>query len=547
MKRYRNAFTSMAMIAALLLSVAGMADAQKRNDREIRDALRSLNSKIEDFENVIRDQMRSSSANNGSVSVVSDDIRDLRNSVQQFQDKYDRRSENRDDVSHIVNAARTVDGFLKADPQNGLVNNDWSAVLKQIDRLSSNYGFTTDWNNGDAQNVIDYPDKTPPQIVSGGLSGTYQIDTARSEKIDDVITDPNLTNDQREDLKEKLTAPDQIAINIRGQQVTLATSNVSPATFTADGREKVEQSATGKTIRLRATINGDALTISSLGGETDYTVTFTSVVGGQTLKVMRRITTEYTSQTVFLESVYNKTDSVARLGIDTGRGTTDPNGTYSDNDQNGNVANGGAPGGSPPNGRPRNGAPSVTARPGNYVIPNGTVIKGTLENEINTKVSQNNDRFRMKVTSPDEFRGATVEGYISGVNRSGKIVGQSNLTFNFEKITLSDGKTYDFAGNLQGITDTTGKVVKIDNEGTIKGSSQTKQTVTRGGIGAGLGAIIGAIAGGGKGAAIGAIIGGGAGAGSAVITGRNDIQLLQGSTIAVQSSSPIRQTQPPDK
>ena len=83
-----------------------------------------------------------------------------------------------------------------------------------------------------------------------------------------------------------------------------------------------------------------------------------------------------------------------------------------------------------------------------------------------------------------------------------------------------------------------GKTVAVDNEGTIKGESQTKQTVKRGGVGAGLGALIGAIAGGAKGAAIGAVIGGGAGAGTVAVTGRNDIQLQQGSTITVQSSSP---------
>ena len=168
----------------------------------------------------------------------------------------------------------------------------------------------------------------------------------------------------------------------------------------------------------------------------------------------------------------------------------------------------------------------------------GVVITGVLENEINTKVSQNNDRFRLTVQSPVEYRGATVEGYISGVGRSGKVSGQSNITFNFERITFRNGQTYDFAGNLQGIKDTDGKTIKIDNEGTAKGDSQTKETVKRGGIGAGAGAILGAIIGGGKGAAIGAVIGGGAGAGSVIVQGKEDIRLMTGSTITVLSSSP---------
>ena len=142
--------------------------------------------------------------------------------------------------------------------------------------------------------------------------------------------------------------------------------------------------------------------------------------------------------------------------------------------------------------------------------------------------------------SPSEFRGAVIDGYVTGVGRSGKVTGRSNITLNFERITLRDGKSFDFAGTLQSVKDTNGRIVKVDTEGTAKGDSQTRQTVTRGGIGAGLGALIGAIAGGAKGAVIGAVIGGGAGAGSVVVQGRDDVQLQKGSTIAVQSSSPIR-------
>ena len=146
----------------------------------------------------------------------------------------------------------------------------------------------------------------------------------------------------------------------------------------------------------------------------------------------------------------------------------------------------------------------------------------------------------MTVQSPDEFRGATIEGYVSGINRSGKITGRSNVTLNFEKITLRDGQTYDFAGSTRGITDVTGKAVQVDNEGTIKGTNQTNQTAKRGGVGAGLGAVIGAIAGGAHGAAIGAIIGGGVGAGSVAVQGSSDIQLMKGSVVTIQAAAPAQ-------
>lgn len=533
------------MIAAMLIVSAANIQAQRRNDRDIRDAVRSLSSKLDDFESNLRYQMQSGSANSRNLADASDRIRKMRDAIRRFQDNFDRRRESRDDVYDIVAAAKQVDGFMQMYPQNRRVEDDWRASRSQLDRLSANYGITNTWNPDDEppQGVKDYPDDTsfpgPGKALSVGLSGTYDLDRARSENIDDIIADSGVSGGQRDDLREKLIAPEQIAIDIRGNQITLATTNAQPVTFAADGREKIETDSAGRNVRLRATLTGDKLVISSLGGETDYTITFSSVSDGRGMKVSRRITTEYLNQTVFAESVYNKTDAVAQLGIKPGNGGTgyDPNGGYSDNDNSTGVSNGGSGSG---NSSSRGGAPTtVTSKPGNYVVPNGVVLTGKLESEINTKVSQNNDRFRLTIQSPEEFRGAVVEGYISGVKNSGKVTGRSNITFNFERITMRDGRTFDFAGNLQDIKDQEGKTVKIDNEGTAQGNDQTKQTIKRGGIGAGIGAIIGAIAGGAKGAAIGAAIGGGAGAGSVIVTGKDDLRLLPGSTVTFASSSPL--------
>lgn len=533
------------MAVAMLFGVAALANAQtqRRNDRDIRDALRSLNSKLDDFEQDARYQMQSSSAGNGQIAGLSDNVRGLRDSIQQFQENYDRRRENRDDVNKIVDGARQVNSFLQTNPQNRRVQDDWAAVQHQIERLGANYGVTPNWNADDnAGWVKDDNDRIVNKTMTVGLSGTYDLDMARSENIDDIVADTSLGTDQREDLKEKLTAPGQIALDIRGNEVTLATSNASPITFIADGREKTETSPSGQSIRTRATLSGQDLVVTSLGGDTDYTITFSSLSSGKTMKVQRRITTNYLSQTVIAESIYNKTDSVAQLGIHPGGNAPDTNNTnggYSDNDQGGNnIPNGNIPNGG--NGRSNGRVPvAVTPRSGNFIVPNGVMITGVLDNEINTKISQNNDRFKMTVQSPDEFRGATITGYISNVNRSGKVTGHSSVTLNFEKITLRNGQTYDFAGYLQSVTDLGGKNIPVDNESTIRGENQSRETAKRGGIGGGVGAVIGAIAGGAKGAAIGAIIGAGGGAGTVAVQGETDVRLQQGSNVTVRSSSPM--------
>lgn len=566
MKNLSKWITTFAMVATVVFALVGTSNAQRRNDREIKDALRALSSKLDSFDSGLTYQLRTTSASRDVIGEATSDISEMRAALRDFQNSFDQKRATRDDADRVVSAAGRLDGFLITNPQNRSIQNDWSDIRTQVERLASNYGITVNWDGLDqAPGVRDpqYPVQKGTVIV--GLSGTYSLDVSKSESVDDAIGNVNVTSDQRSDLKEKLASPAQIAIDVRGSRVTLATSNASPVTIFADGREKTEPDGKGASIRLKASLNGPDLTISSLGGETDYTVTFTSLDGGRTLKVSRRITTEYLEQTVFAESIYNKTDNTAGLGINSGgdydantsdtgvrsdpRNTNsgssgDQNGGYSDNDQSAPVSNGGSPtygGNRQPGNRNRPG--TVTSRTGDFVVPNGTVITGTLENEINTNASQTNDRFRMTVTAPNEFRGAVIEGYISGVNRSGRATGRSNLTFNFEKITLN-GKTYDFAGNLQSIVDQSGKAVTIDSEGTVQGGNQTVQTAKRSGIGAGIGAIIGAIAGGGTGAAIGAAIGAGAGAGTVIAQGRSDIRLPRGSTIVVQSSSPIRQSDP---
>jgi len=592
--------TTISLIAMLALG------AFAQNNRNIQDAVRSLNSKLDDIEQSFQNQMRSNSVPQGQIDVLNDDIRDLRGSVADLQNNLDRHRDNRKDAQKVVESAQRLNDVMGDIASNRQMERDWQTARDQVDRIAREYGVVARWDDGAGTAnsgvmgtndqfpnsggysdngrpaVRPTPQRMPPvrdnssqQTVSVGLSGTYQLDRQASENVDDIARGANVSGDQQDDLRDKLDAPDQIAIDIRGTQVTLATSKGNPVTFTADGREKTQDS-NGRTIRLKATMSGDTMTVSSLGGETDFTITFTSISGGRAMKVSRRITTDYLKQTVFAESLYNKTDGVAHLDIGSGAASTvadnsgtssypttttngnspDPNRGYSDNDQQTPISNGGSGNGGY-NSRGNNnggnnnrrgsggynrgyngGAPQVTNRTGNFVIPYGVTLSGRLESLVTTKVSQNGDRFRMTVQSPSEYRGAVIDGYLSSVQQSGKVSGQASVTFNFERITLPDGKTYDFAGQVMSITDASGKIIDVDNEGTVRGNNQSKETAKRGAAGGGLGALIGVIAGGGKGAAIGAIIGATGGASTVLVTGKDDVELQAGSTISIQSTSP---------
>ncbi len=536
MSRFRSLFAVYMAIGLLFCGFAAETNAQKtRNEKDVRNIVRSLDSKVDDLRDSLSYGLKNSSVDSQDADAAENTVSTLGGKIRDFEDNFNQRRENKDDVTDILSAAKGINEFLRDNRINTTVQKDWTDLRALLDRLSANYNISWNWTSGTYNNnsrTTNYPTNNSNNF---GLTGTYQIDISKSEDTSDIIENSGAqTEEQRQDLENKLEAADQLAIEIRGTQVTLASSKAAPISFTADGRTKTEN-ANGRTIRVRAILRGQELTVLSLGGETDYTVTFLSLDSGKSMKVTRRITTDYLNQTIFAESFYTKTDSYARLDINQNPNPNYPTNTTNTNDDNGDYSS------NDQTDDPYSKNPTTTnRRTGDFIVPDGTLITGILENDINTKISQNNDRFRMTVQSPNEYRGAIVEGYITGINRSGKITGSSKITFNFEKITLRNGQTYEFAGYLQSVADANGKVVKIDTEGTAKGDSQTKETVKRGGIGAGLGAIIGAIAGGGKGAVLGAIIGGGAGAGSVVLQGKDDLDLKKGSMITVTATSPNR-------
>ncbi|MDQ3748495.1 MAG: hypothetical protein M3367_05675 [Acidobacteriota bacterium] len=540
MSRFKVVFSSYLMFGLMIFGFAVQTDAQGvRNERNVRDITRSLNSKVDDFKYGLDNEFSRNSISRDEETEINDNLRDFETSLDKFEDKFQRRRENADDVRDVLSAAKSVNDFLIS-KRFGVVaaERDWASIRTLLERLASNYQVSWNWNEGnqtypnDNTNSNNYPATRSNSSNSYGLTGTYKLNASRSEDARDIadraIRNGNVQNNPnaQSDLGDKLQSPEQLTIEVRGSSVTLASSNAPQITFTADGRDRTEKLADGRTLRLRSTLRGQELTVASLGGDTDYTVIFASIENGKAMRVTRRVTTDYLRQTVFAESIYEKTDSIARF-----ENTPNYNndGNYSSNDSQDNRT------------ASSNNYPTArTGRTGDFIVPDGTILTGVLEKDINTKVSQNNDRFELVVQSPNQYRGAIIEGYVSGVSRSGKVSGNSQITFNFERIRMSNGQTYDFAGFLQSATDEKGEPVKIDQEGTAKGDSQTKETVKRGGIGAGVGAIIGAIAGGGKGAAIGAIIGGSAGAGSVIVQGKDDLQLKAGSSITVQASSPNR-------
>lgn len=349
------------------------------------------------------------------------------------------------------------------------------------------------------------------------LTGTWNLDASRSDDVRNAANRAVMTSQvanperMRQRLENRLQPPDRMAIDLSGRRVTLVSSNAPQVSFDADGRARSETNANGRTVQTTASLSGSALTIRTQGDRaSDFQVTFQPVDNGRSLQVTRRMYSQRLTQPIETKSFYTRVSDVAQLDV------------YSDS------------------------ASSTTTRndaPGSHIsdIPADTIVTATLNESLSTKDAKDQDRFTLTVTSPSQYSGAVIEGYLIRVERSGRVTGSPEIGFEFDSIRLNNSRTYDFAGYIEQVRTPNGDKVKVDNEGSVKEKSgQTERTVVRSGIGAAIGAIIGGITGGGQGAAIGAAVGAGAGAGSVIVQGRDDLELDSGTEFTIHTTSNIR-------
>ncbi|HEX2269292.1 MAG TPA: YMGG-like glycine zipper-containing protein, partial [Pyrinomonadaceae bacterium] len=424
----------------------------------------------------------------------------------QLRNRVNTRQSSSSDVSNLLNRAAFLNNFVADRQLSNMTENNWSTLRQNLDQLASAYNLAWNWTTVPGNQGGD------DNATRADLTGTFRYNSSQGDDarraVDAATRNLSLAERQRvyDSLLRRLEPPQMLAIDRRGRAVTIASTRAPQINFTADGREQVETTPRGRTVRVRANLVGDTLTITRTGERAnDFTVTFDPTDNGRQLLVTRTLYTDRVSQPVTVRNYYDRVSDVAQLNI------------YDTNREDTTAGTGGV---------------------GGFVIPNNTQLVAVLNSDLNTQNVREGDRFTMTVRSPGQYEGATIDGRIMSVNRSGRVTGRSEMTLDFETIRLRDGRSYDFAGILESVRTPEGEVVRVDNEGAIRESDQTKATVTRTAIGSAVGAIIGAIAGGGKGAAIGAAIGAGAGAGSVYVQGRNDLELNAGTEVTVRATGP---------
>jgi hypothetical protein len=173
-------------------------------------------------------------------------------------------------------------------------------------------------------------------------------------------------------------------------------------------------------------------------------------------------------------------------------------------------------------------APAPPPPPKHYTVPAGTPLVVRLEQTVSAKNSNVGDSFSgvlaqsVVVGGVTVIRsGAPVTGVVTAAKGQGRFKGSGDLAIAIKRVG-------DYAVSTNAY------------EATSKGKG--KRTAGFVGGGAGGGALIGGLAGGGKGALIGGLLGAGAGTAGAAFTGNKDITVPAESVVTFKLAEPLTVT-----
>ena len=176
-----------------------------------------------------------------------------------------------------------------------------------------------------------------------------------------------------------------------------------------------------------------------------------------------------------------------------------------------------------------NSVSETAAKLQSVVIGEGTPIKVRTETELSTKSTKTGERFTATLAEPILIdgkvvaaRGAQVEGRVVNSDPGGRVKGVATLSVRLTQLHV---------GN-RGVEINTGVIAR-------KAHTTKRKDAAEIGIGAGVGAAIGALAGGGQGAAIGAASGGAAGTGLVLATHGDPAVLPAESVLTFTLTAPV--------
>jgi hypothetical protein len=363
------------------------------SDFQMRQLVNRLNTRSATFSRNLRQDLNRNFNDRYSADEVRRQLTDFETALVQFRNRVNSRQVASADVRNVLERAAYLDRFIADRNLSYQTENNWSTLRQDFDRLANAFNIAWNWSN------------VPGEGSGTGrdLTGTFRLNASRGDDVrravDNATRNLSLAERQRvyDSLLRRLDPPQMLAIDRRGNSVTIASTRAPQINFVADGREQTETTPRGRTVRVRADLSGDTLTITRTGERAnDFTVAFDPSNDGRELLVTRTLYSDRVNQPVIVRTYYDRVSDVAQLNVyDTNREAS---------------------------------SAGTTGAVGSFVIPDGTQVVAVLNNDLSTQNVREGDRFTMTVRSPGQYDGATIEGSVLNVSRGGRITGRSEMT-----------------------------------------------------------------------------------------------------------------------
>src|SRR5678816_2775373 len=379
------------------------------NDQQLWQLIQRIDTRTTAFGRNLRRDLNTRRLDNVyPVNQVRQQLSTFESAEVQLRNRINSRQVNSNDVQTFLQTAVLLNNYLNDRQLSYRTENSWTLLRQDLDQLARSLNVAWNWSTS-------YPGNGGGYGNYGSLTGTFKIATGQSDdarRAAEAATRTLPSADRQriyDSLLRRLDPPEMLAIDRRGTSVTIVSTRAPQINFVADGREQVETNARGRTIRVRASLLNDQLSITRSGDRADdFTVTFEPIERGRRLQVSRTLYSDRLTQPITVRSYYDRVSDVAQLNI------------Y-DSNREGNVGQGPV---------------------GSFGVPDGTQIIAVLNNDLSTETVSQNDRFTMTVRSPGQFDGATIEGYVTSVSRGGRVSGRSEMTLDFDTIRFRDGRSY---------------------------------------------------------------------------------------------------------
>ena len=174
----------------------------------------------------------------------------------------------------------------------------------------------------------------------------------------------------------------------------------------------------------------------------------------------------------------------------------------------------------------------LLASTANFAVPSDTALRIRLDDTLTSVDSKVGDPFSATVVDQGPYRNARVYGHIAQIDMSGRVKGHTSMLLRFDRLVMPDGRRSAIQAEIIELYHAPSGE-KVDVEGAVESSGRGRKSVTHTAIGAGAGALLGGIFGGGKGAGIGSVIGGVGGLGTTAFHGHQKITLNSGQEILI--------------